>query len=115
MNKNKCLEKLDEISAYEDNWSELGGHAFSKNLIDRCRRMVSKMNVPPNIMPTVEDEICFQFDNENIGVEIAVSRGEISCFVSDSAENFSYFVFDDQESAVNFWNVFVGTFADKDR
>lgn len=111
MNKNECLEKLDEIAGYEDNWCELGGHAFSKCLIERCRRMVGKMRVAPNIMPTVEDEICFQFDTEEIGVEIAVSRGEISCFVSDREENYSFFVFGDELDAVNFWNTVVGKFA----
>lgn len=109
MNKNECFEKLYEIADYKDGWSNYGnGHAFSKLLIERCGRMLEQMNISPKIMPTVEDAICFQYDTDNIGFEIAVSNEEITGFVSDSSDNTSLFVFETEMDAVNFWNVIVG-------
>lgn len=113
MNKNDCFEKLDEIAEYKDGWSNYGnGYAFSKLLIERCRRMAEQMNIVPEIMPTVEDEICFQYDTEDIGIEIAVSNEEISGFVSDNSDNTSLFVFETETDAVNFWNIIVGGLAE---
>lgn len=112
MNKKECFEKLDEISEYENGWSNYGnGCAFSPLLIERCRRMLEQMNAVPEIMPTIEDEICFQYDTEDIGIEIAVSNQEISGFVSDNSDNTSFFVFETESDAVNFWNIIVGCLA----
>lgn len=109
MDKNECFDKLDEIAEYKDGWSYYGnGHAFSGLLIERCRRMAEQMNVTPEVMPTVEDEICFQYDTDDVGIELVTSNEEITGFVSDNSDNTSLFVFDTEEDAVNFWNVVVG-------
>lgn len=115
MNKNECFEKLDEIAEYKDGWGYEGcGHSFSKLLIERCKRMLEQMSVLPEIMPTTEDEICFQFDTGNVGIEIVVSNEEISGFVSDNLDNTSFFVFETEAAAVNFWNIIVGSLAEND-
>ncbi len=105
----ECYEKLDEIAGYKNGWGYYGkGHSFSGRLIERCRNMVGKMIPVPEIMPTIEEEICFQFDTDEFGIELAISNEEITGFVSDSADNTSFFVFGSDDEAVNFWNIIVG-------
>lgn len=114
MDMNKFYEKLDEIAELKDGWGNLRiGKAFSKLLIERCRRMAEQMNVVPDLRPTIEDSVCLSYDDADIGVEIAVYDDKIEGFVSDSDDNYSVFVFDTEEDTVNFWNTFVRVLSKK--
>lgn len=109
MEKQECLMKLNEIAEYKYGWDKLHvGNAFSPLLIDRCKRMLDKMDFAPDIRPTIEDAVVFDFDCKNTSVEISISDSKIIGFVSDMMDNPSEFQFDSETDAVNFWNTIVG-------
>ncbi len=111
MDKQKCFDKLDELAEYENGWGGcLGGTAFSKMLLERCYRLVEQMETEPEIRPTVENCIAMDFDTSEIGIEISVSDNAVKGFVSDVDDNYSCFAFDDEESAVIFWNTMTKLF-----
>lgn len=110
MDKNKCMAELDKIASLEDGWSEMGfGHKFNKSLIELCKTVIERMNVSPEIRPTIEDAIVFDYDGENIGVEVSVSDNGFTGFVSDKTPQdvFSVFEFDTLDDLVSFWNIIV--------
>lgn len=109
MNLNECYDKLDEFAKLNDGWGNFrDGKAFSGLLIERCRRLLEKMNIVPDIRPTVENCICFGYDSDDVGVEISVYDNKIEGFISDADDDYSVFVFDTEEDVVNFWNTFIG-------
>ncbi|MBD5080363.1 MAG: hypothetical protein HDT44_01205 [Ruminococcaceae bacterium] len=112
MDKMQCNDKLDELLDYEYGWGSFNdGKTFSKMLIERCKRLLSQFDVIPEIRPTIDGEVAFDYDCEVVGIEIVVTDDKISGFTTNKfVDNPSLFIFVSEEDAVNFWNTFVGVF-----
>ena len=119
MNKNECFEEtclsksdgfaeLSKIAEYKDGWDKWGTcKAFSRFLIERCERILESLLVAPDIRPTIEYAIAFDFDCADVGVELSISDDKITGFVADPQDNTSVFSFNTELDAVNFWNTIV--------
>ncbi len=111
MNKFNCFKKLSEIAELKNGWGYMGcGKKFSKFLIKRCERMLKQINTMPYIRAAFDKKICFDFDNDNISLEIAISNNKISGFLTDTRKMCSEFLFETETDAVNFWNTVTGIF-----
>ena len=58
----KNLSTLDDISELKYNWNGYGASAFSKELIDRCRDILGRLPVQPELYPTACDSIQFEWE-----------------------------------------------------
>ena len=66
------LEKLNRIASLEDGWDLYKATSFSNSLIEFCRNLLFKLNRQPNIFPTANGSIQFEFENNDDYLEIEV-------------------------------------------
>lgn len=101
-------KQILDIAEMKDGWGcDCTGKPFSKLLIERCERIAEKLNVKPRVRPTLEGEICFDYDTNDINVEIVIDDNGLFGFVTKNDIDNSVFTFDTEESAINFWNIFI--------
>ncbi len=58
------LKVLDEIAALKSNWNENGANAFSAGLVAKCAEIVKKLHIQPEIFPTAQDSIQFEWERD---------------------------------------------------
>lgn len=56
------LSLLSEIALLEDNWNNNGATGFSESLINRCRESVKNLVHQPDIFPTADTSIQFEWE-----------------------------------------------------
>lgn len=59
------LKKLKDISALEYNWNGNDAVPFSKALIDKTSSLLMELDVQPEIFPTADNSIQFEFEGDN--------------------------------------------------
>lgn len=72
------LIKLNKIAGLKDNWNLHGASSFSELLVELCRNMLLKLNRQPDIFPTANDSIQFDFKNNDDYLEIEIFD-DLSC------------------------------------
>lgn len=66
------LKKLNRIADLKDDWNLYGASSFSESLIEFCRNMLLKLNRQPDIFPTANNSIQFEFKNKDDYLEIEI-------------------------------------------
>lgn len=66
------LKKLNRIASLKDDWNLHGASSFSESLLKLCRNMLLKLNRQPDIFPTANDSIQFEFKNKDDYLEIEI-------------------------------------------
>lgn len=66
------LEKLNRIASLEDGWDLYKATSFSNALIEFCRNLLFKLNRQPEIFPTANNSIQFEFKNKDDYLEIEI-------------------------------------------
>ena len=80
MPKAQNLFRLDQIAKLEDNWNGYGSKAFSKELVEKCKDIISALELQPKIFPTGRQSIQFQYELEDRSyLEFEIFGGKISC------------------------------------
>lgn len=101
-------KQLLDISELKEGWGYDGlGSPISKLLLERAGRMADTFNTKPDIRATLEGDICLDYITDDINIEISVESDGISGFVTRNDIDYSAFTFDTEESAINFWNIFI--------
>ena len=72
------LEKLNRIASLEDGWNLYKATSFSNSLIEFCRNLLFKLNRQPEIFPTANNSIQFEFKNKDDYLEIEI-YDDLSC------------------------------------
>lgn len=108
----KYRKQLFDISELKKGCGYGGfGSPVSKLLLERAERMADAFNVKPDIRATIEGEICLDYITDDINLEISVENNGILGFVTKNDIDVSEFTFDTtfdtEESAINFWNIFI--------
>ena len=90
------LKKLDAISELKHNWDLHGTPKFNKELIAFCKEQLCILeetlnnieNVQPEIFPTNNETIQFEFENGSdwLEIEIPNDMSHISCYISKNDE-----------------------------
>lgn len=85
------LKKLNAIAELENNWDLHGAPKFNKELIDFCKEQLYLLekelgnieNVQPEIFPTNNETIQFEFKNGSdwLEIEIPNDMSHIDCFM----------------------------------
>lgn len=57
------LNCIDEIANLKDNWNGNGANAFSADFLDKMRGIVTHLQRQPEIFPTAQDSIQFEYEN----------------------------------------------------
>ena len=52
-----------EIEALDDNWNHNGAKHFSKELIEKCEKLLPDFHIAPAIFPTAAESIQMEWDN----------------------------------------------------
>ena len=65
LDKAEGKQIVQEISFLEENWNDNGANPFSKKLIDRAYELLDKLDKVPNIRPTANDSIQFEYKKTN--------------------------------------------------
>ena len=61
----KNLLKLDEIKALKKNWNGNKARPISKRLVNKAKSLIINLETQPQIFPTANDSIQFEYDGEN--------------------------------------------------
>lgn len=56
--------RLEEIGELEDNWNGNGASAFSKDFLEKIKKIISKLCVQPEIFPTAVPSIQLEFEKK---------------------------------------------------
>ena len=95
MNEEKIfnLKKLDQIAYLEDGWNGNTARAFEKQLISMIRRIITALDVQPELFPTACDSVQFEYEKENGAyLEIVINledTWEVFEVSSDGQEKYS--------------------------
>lgn len=77
-----------DIENLQDNWNGNGAKAFSTTLIDRCKQIVSNLNVKPAIFPTAKNSIQLEYEKDNGEyLEFEVFEDKVEVFIINSRQN----------------------------
>ena len=75
--KEDNLKKLSIIAGLKDDWNGNGAKAFSKALIAKVRKLLSGIQIQPEIFPTALNTIQLEFDNSRRDhMEIEIGKNE---------------------------------------
>lgn len=58
-------EALKDISELKENWNENGASPFSRQLIEKCSKLLNQLSAEPFISPTACGAIQFEYEKEN--------------------------------------------------
>lgn len=61
----KNIQKLDKIANLPDDWNENKAKPFSKELIDKCKRLISSLSIQPELFPTAANSIQLEYEKDN--------------------------------------------------
>ena len=81
------IKQLDAIAELKSNWDLHGAPEFEKLLIEFCKEKLyeldEKFKVQPEIFPTVNETIQFEFKNGSdwLEIEIPSDMSHIDCFI----------------------------------
>lgn len=79
MLKAQNLFRLDQIAKLEENWNGYGARPFSQDLVDKCKDIISELELQPKIFPTGRQSIQFQYELEDRSyLEFEIFREKIS-------------------------------------
>lgn len=56
---------LKDISVLQDNWNENGAKSFSRELVEKCYKILRQLTAEPFICPTACGSIQFEYEKEN--------------------------------------------------
>lgn len=74
--------KLDYIGQLPQDWNGNGAEKFSKDLINKCRRILDSLPIQPEIFPTGRDSVQLEYHQKNGDyLEFEVYEGAIFCFL----------------------------------
>lgn len=80
MPKVQNLTHLDQIATLKDNWNGYDAKAFSKELVEKCKDIISALELQPKIFPTGRQSIQFQYELEDRSyLEFEIFEKEILC------------------------------------
>lgn len=66
------LKKINRIAGLKDDWNLHGASSFSESLLKLCRNMLLKLKRQPDIFPTANNSIQFEFKNKDDYLEIEI-------------------------------------------
>lgn len=66
------LKKLNRIAGLKDDWNLHGASSFNELLVELCRNLLFKLNRQPDIFPTANNSIQFEFKNKDDYLEIEI-------------------------------------------
>lgn len=105
MTEKKALEILEAFSQYEYNWNGNGAEPFDKGVINKCRYIIEKMGFIPEIFPTANDSIQFEYKDDSFYIELEVFKDTQKFFVQ--VFNIPYeaedFYVSDIDMVIDFW------------
>ena len=80
MNEEKIcnLKKLDQIAHLEDGWNGNTAKAFEKQLISKVRRIITALELQPEVFPTACDSVQFEYEKKDGSyLEIEINSEDI--------------------------------------
>lgn len=86
------IKKLDAIAELKSNWDLHGAPEFDKLLIEFCKEnlyeLEDRLKVQPEIFPTNNETIQFEFENGSdwLEIEIPNDMSHIDCFMFKNDE-----------------------------
>ena len=86
------LEKIQDISELKDDWNGNGASAFKDTLIQKMKYLILRLNVQPEIFPTVCGSIQFEYEKETgeyLEFELFDTKLKVLTMGSDG-NNYSY-------------------------
>ena len=103
--ENKCIEKLNEILSLNDNWNENGAKKFDKVFVNKIKSLLKYFPYEPEIFPTANNSIQFEYDLENKYLEIEFFKDKITVFIENELE--TQFTYDELFKVVNILKIFM--------
>lgn len=80
LNQLENLDKLREITKFEDNWNGYGANPFSNKVIEKSIQIIKNIETQPKLFPTGRSSIQMQYELEdNSYLEFEIFDDKISC------------------------------------
>lgn len=113
MNEEKIynLRKLDQIAHLEDGWNGNKAKAFEEQLISKVRRIITVLELQPELFPTACNSVQFEYEKEDgsyLEIEInSKNTWEVFQINSDGKETY-FSIADNIEAIIKVVNSFYG-------
>ncbi len=59
--KEAANKEIDDIAKLQYNWNENGAEPFSDELINKCRNIISNLNIIPKVYPVANNSLQFEY------------------------------------------------------
>ena len=97
-----ALMKLARMAMLKDNWDGYGAEPLPRDIIYKALRLIPDLHFQPEIFPTAEGSIQFEFDKDNGDYLEFQFTGKGSCEVFRiTGGNEEYFCSQDNTSSLN--------------
>lgn len=73
--ENNINKFIENILSLEDNWDGNGAKKFDKTFVVYIENLAEQLIITPQIFPTVNGEIQFEFEDENNYLEFVFTNG----------------------------------------
>lgn len=75
------IDRLNKLAELENNWNGYGAKKFSNNLIERIKKIISILEVQPEIFPTGAQSIQLEYENKDSYLEFEIyENGQIKAY-----------------------------------
>lgn len=86
--KEKNLKTLDSFLKLEKDWNGYLAEPFDPKLIERCKRIISKLDIQPGfIAPTAADSIQIEYEDKRKYLEFEIFIDKIDSLVVEKPKN----------------------------
>jgi len=102
--KIKNLTKLHEYSQLEKNWDSEGAKPFAKKLINYAWEIIIKLDIQPEIFPTMRESIQLEYEKDNgdyLEFEIYEDRIEVFEIIAKNEREYNVYATNDLNGIVN--------------
>jgi hypothetical protein len=77
----KNLELLDEFKNFKKDWNNNLADPFNEDLIEKCKILITIINIQPKIYPTARDSIQFEYNHNENYLEFEIFDNKIEYFI----------------------------------
>ena len=77
----ELINKIDSFKKFKDNWNGYGAKPIPFKVIDKAYVLANELTPIPEVFPTACDSVQFEWETEDMYVELEVFENEIKMYM----------------------------------
>ncbi len=86
--KEVAIKEINEIGKLQYDWNQNGAEPFSEALIEKCREIISNLNIIPKVYPVANNSLQFEYYKKDGSLlEINIYEDHLTMFMKKEKDN----------------------------